>query len=120
MAVSDSPLTSIGVQGDPNYYAAYGTAVVSRGLQAQASAVNGVGLLTRGLVWQAGYVWFDPQRAANVSTGWTAALGYSGSAAAYTTGWTASFGYSGSAAAISTTWTFSQANNAVLFGEVPE
>lgn len=152
--MADSPLTSIGVQADPNYYAVYGTAVVSRGIQAQFDATNGVGLVSRGLIWQAPHIWFDPQRAANLTTGWTSAIGYSGSTAVYVTGWTASagysgaatvyatgwtaslgyagsatiyattwaaaFGYSGSTAAISTTWTFSQANNAVLFGEVPE
>lgn len=118
--MADSPLTSIGVQADPNYYAVYGTAVVSRGIQAQFEAINGVGLVSRGLIWQAPHIWFDPQRAANLTTGWTASLGYAGSATTYATTWAAAFGYSGSTAVISTTWTFSQANNAVLFGEIPE
>lgn len=71
--------------------------------------INGVGLVTNGLVWQKPEIWFDFQSVDNISTGWTAAAGYSGSATLYSTGWTAAAGYSGSATLIATSWTESRA-----------
>lgn len=100
-------LVSINVPQDPNFYNCYGEGLITSGFEAQKSAVNGAGLLTRGLVWQASYIWCDAQAAANLLTGWTAAVGYSGSATIYLTGWTASIGYSGNATLFATGWTAS-------------
>lgn len=54
--------------------------------------VNGVGLLTDGFVWQIPELWFAPESVDGIATGWTAAAGYSGCAAAslISTAWTSS------------------------------
>lgn len=77
---------------DPNQYCAYGMALLDGGI-CQVDAYNGVGLVTRGLVWQGPWIWWDQQDKLSgytLVTGWTAALGYSGSSIAYVTTWTAS------------------------------
>ena len=96
-------------------YTYYGMANLSGGL-IQVAQINGVGLLTNGFVWQMPEIWFYPQEARSLTTGWTASLGYSGSATVIATGWTAALGYFGSTSSISTTWT-----SPVAFGlELPE
>lgn len=82
----------------------YGMAQLTGGL-VQITQINGHGLLTKGFVWQLPELWFDPQSMDGVATGWTAALGYTGSASVLATGWTAAIGYAGSASVISTAWT---------------
>lgn len=57
------------------------------------SQINGVGLVTGGLVWQKPEIWFDIQSVDGISTGWTAAAGYSGSATLITTSWTESHAF---------------------------
>lgn len=71
----------------------------------QIVQVNGIGLVTNGLIWQGPEIWFDAQAAMNLTTGWTAAAGYMGSATLVSTAWTAAIGYSGSASVYQTTWT---------------
>lgn len=99
--------TSLGRQSDPYRYGTYGMALLDQGI-CQIDAINGVGLLTRGFIWQGPAVWFDPQSMYGVSTNWSAAAGYSGNATLYTTGWTAAIGYAGSATTYATTWVKSQ------------
>lgn len=96
--------TSLKYQSDKNNACFYGMASFTYGL-AQVGAINGFGLVTNGFLWQGPGIWFDAETALNLSTGWTAASGYSGSATLIATGWTAAAGYSGSSSVISTTWT---------------
>ncbi len=99
--------TSIQNQSNPYNYCLYGMALLTGGL-VQVVATNGIGLVTGGLVWQGPIVWFDPQAANPISTGWTACFGYAGSTYTITTGWTAMAGYIGSSSTITTTWSSSQ------------
>lgn len=93
MSYPNTPIvfTSIQNYSDRYNYCAYGMALVDYGL-VQVSQINGVGLVTSGLVWQGPEIWFYPQAVDGIATGWTAAAGYSGCAAAslITTTWSAS------------------------------
>jgi hypothetical protein len=70
----------------------YGEAVLSFGLQVRG-AIDGIGLLTRGLVWHCPQLWTDTTILSGIATGWT------GSATASSTSWTDASGAS------ITTWT---------------
>lgn len=70
---------------------AYGEALVTFGL-VEISAINGFGLVTRGLIWQ-GYDIWGPYAGASLSTSWSAQAG---------------------ASTLSTTWT------PATFNELPE
>lgn len=77
----------------------YGEAIVSRGLEVR-DAINGLGLVSFGLLWQKFDIWLDTQVVAPLTTVWSAAAGSSVS-----TTWTAAAG-----ASITTTWTSSYLN----------
>ena len=103
---------------DGNQYCVYGQAELNFGL-AVLDGINGAGLVTRGFIWQGPYIWYDQLAAYSgysLFTGWTAAMGYSGSATLIATGWTAAYGYAGSSFTITTGWTASQYSN---YGEFP-
>lgn len=50
--------------------APYGMALVDRGLVV-GGAIDGVGLVTNGFLWQLYKIWFDDQYYQNLSTSWT-------------------------------------------------
>lgn len=83
MSLEQTPIvfTSVQNQANPLQYTPLGMALLSGGL-VQIVSINGVGLVTNGLVWQANSVWFDPGSMDGIATGWTACAGYSGSAMA--------------------------------------
>jgi hypothetical protein len=74
------------IQGTPDPTFVYGEPLVTYGLENAGSAVNGFGLLTRGLIWQVLDIWFDvdyynsntvvntwssPQDISPITTTWT-------------------------------------------------
>lgn len=102
-----STLTANLYQGNRFQYTPMGMALLSGGL-VQNVSINGIGLVTKGFIWQGPAIWFDPNAYAPISTSWGAAYGYIGSSFVISTGWTAAIGYSGSASLITTAWTASQ------------
>lgn len=106
MSYPNTPIqfTSRIYQGNANNYTLYGMALLDGGL-CQVAQTNGIGLVTFGFVWQGPEIWFFPQEAQSLTTGWTAAAGYTGSGSAITTSWMAASGYAGSSLVITTTWT---------------
>lgn len=73
----------------------YGEALVTAGFVNARSMTNGLGLVTRGLLWQLYDIWFDQEYYDGLGTVWA------NSDSILTTNWT-------SPAPISTTWTSSQ------------
>lgn len=57
------------MQSNPHNFTLYGMALLDEGLVVQ-DGISGVGLLTRGLIFTAGGIWFDPQKAAPITTVW--------------------------------------------------
>jgi hypothetical protein len=82
-------VTNLINQANPFNYTNYGMAMLDYGI-CQIVQTNAVGMMTYGFVWQGGEIWFDTQSVANLTTGWTAAAGYSGSATLITTIWSPS------------------------------
>jgi hypothetical protein len=78
---------------DQNAYYPFGMPVLDQGLVHQY-ANNGIGLLTKGLVWQAYDIW-GPNGDEKITTSWTA-----DPSSSITTTWT-----SDSSSSITTTWT---------------
>ena len=73
----------------PNPVVCYGEALVSSGLVCR-NVVNGMGLVTRGFLWQKYDIWYDNEFYNPLSTSWTNAD------ATITTTWTnPQFGYCG-------------------------
>lgn len=66
---------------DPNKYSFYGEALLSNGLVVR-HAINGIGLVTRGLVWQLYDIFIDTGAEDGITTSW------SDSESAITTTWT--------------------------------
>lgn len=66
---------------DPNRYTTYGEAIETNGLVVRHD-INGVGLVTRGLVWQLFDVFIDVGSVDGITTSW------SDSQSAITTTWT--------------------------------
>lgn len=93
---TNTPLlfTDLNIQADSYNYTCLGMPLVDGGL-VMVVQVNGVGLLSSGLVWQKPEIWFDTQSVDGIATGWTAAAGYSGGAAAslVVTAWTESHAF---------------------------
>ena len=77
---------------DPNRYTTYGEAIETNGLEVR-HGINGVGLLTRGLVWQLFDVYLLTESVDGITTSWSDSEG------SITTTW------SDSESAITTTWT---------------
>ena len=77
---------------NPNF-TIYGDSITTFGLE-NRGAVNGLGLVTRGLVWQIFSIWTDRDKLDSLTTSW-----------------------SNSVAAITTTWTLCQFG---LYGDSPE
>lgn len=59
---------------EPNNACFYGMANATNGL-CQIAQINGIGLVTKGLVWSGPEIWFYPQEAQGLATGWTAWAG---------------------------------------------
>lgn len=68
---------------DVNDYYPYAQANTDFGLCVDGAA-NGIGLVTRGLVWQGWDIWCNIQLTAGISTAWTPISGYSGLATPWT------------------------------------
>ncbi len=77
-------------------YTVYGEAVATFGLTV-SGATDGVGLLTRGLVWDCSAIWADPGFQFPISTSWTA----NGQGSSVLTTWTAN----GQGSSVITAWT---------------
>ena len=77
---------------DPNYYFTYGEGIVSSGFVVR-DGINGVGLVTRGFIWQLYDIWVGREATDSLSTSW------SNAEASLTTNWT------NMDTGISTTWT---------------
>jgi hypothetical protein len=88
---------------NPNAIFPYGEPLVTFGFE-NRGVVNGLGLVSRGLLWQIHDFWFDSDYYSNLSTSWAAASGSSVS-----TTWSAASG-----ASVATTWTSPQYG---LYGE---
>lgn len=54
----------------PNPVFPYGEAMLTRGLEAN-DTIDGIGLISRGLLWSLYNIWFDVEYYDNLSTVWT-------------------------------------------------
>lgn len=54
----------------PNPLFPYGEAILTRGLKVN-HAIDGMGILTRGLLWELYSVWFDVEYYSPITTTWT-------------------------------------------------
>lgn len=91
-------------QKDKSSISVYGQSLLNYGV-CVSDAISGVGLITKGFLWQGYEIWLWREDSDPVSTGWTAAAGYSGSATLVTTSWTSAAGYSGGVSLVTTAWT---------------
>lgn len=95
-------------QKDKSSFSVYGQSLLDYGL-CVTDGISGVGLITRGLVWEGYEIWLFTQDVAPVTTGWTAAIGWSGGASLITTSWSG-------ASTPTTAWTLSDSG---MNGEFP-
>ncbi len=70
MSTGGPPFGAYNAPSNPNNVTTYGQALLNTGL-CQITQVNGVGLVTRGLCWVAGEIWFDAIAAKPITTSWT-------------------------------------------------
>lgn len=56
---------------DTQHIHVYGESVVSSGLEVR-DAVDGYGLISRGLLWELEAIWFDPELVDGITTSWSA------------------------------------------------
>ena len=80
---------------DPDAFWVYGDPLMTKGLVNRCS-LNGIGAVTRGLVWQVKDNWFDNHFYSNLSSTWVIAYG----ASVATTSWVLASG----ASVATTTW----------------
>ena len=76
-------------------YAVYGEALLSFGFEVR-DAIDGMGIVTRGLIWHCPQIWIDQQNVAGIVSTWTNA------SSASSTAWTQA---SGAGSSTTTTWT---------------
>lgn len=92
---------------DVNDYFCYGEGLIDFGFVV-GYAINGPGLVTRGLVWQAPEIWGPATGYSSLSTSWALISGWS----TLSTSWAAPTGYS----ALLTGWTTAQFG---IYSELP-
>lgn len=70
------------IKGTPDPIFVYGSPLVTFGFE-NCGVINGLGLVSRGLLWQYNDLWFDKDYYSNLATTWAQASGSS-----ITTTWT--------------------------------